>query len=65
MRDAGRKNLSHYIILAVIGIAVIVYLMPIYWIVATIPEGTGRHGDKSTQVSVSDNVRQLSKIDAD
>ena len=35
MRDVGRKHLSHYIILAVIGIAVIVYLMPIYWIVAT------------------------------
>ena len=35
MRDAGRKQLSHYIILSVIGIAVIVYLMPIYWIVAT------------------------------
>ena len=35
MRDAGRKHLSHYIILAVIGIAVIIYLMPIYWIVAT------------------------------
>ena len=35
MRDAARKHLSHYIILAVIGIAVIAYLMPIYWIVAT------------------------------
>ena len=35
MRDAARKHLSHYIILAVIGIAVIIYLMPIYWIVAT------------------------------
>ena len=35
MRDVGRKHLGHYIILAVIGIAVIVYLMPIYWIVAT------------------------------
>ena len=35
MRDAGRKQLSHFIILVVIGIAVIVYLMPIYWIVAT------------------------------
>ena len=35
MRDAGRKQLSHYIILVVIGIAVIAYLMPIYWIVAT------------------------------
>ena len=35
MRDVGRKHLSHYIILTVIAIAVIVYLMPIYWIVAT------------------------------
>ena len=35
MRDAGRKHLSHYITFALIGIAVIIYLMPIYWIVAT------------------------------
>ena len=35
MRDAARKHLSQYIIFALIGIAVIIYLMPIYWIVAT------------------------------
>ena len=35
MREAVRRNLSQYIIFALIGIAVIIYLMPIYWIVAT------------------------------
>ena len=35
MRNTRRKNLGHYLALALIGIAVIAYLMPIYWIVAT------------------------------
>ena len=35
MRNTRRKNLGHCLALALIGIAVIVYLMPIYWIVAT------------------------------
>ena len=35
MRNTRRRNLGHYLALALIGIAVIIYLMPIYWIVAT------------------------------
>ena len=35
MRHTAQRNPGHFVALALIGIAVIIYLIPIYWIVAT------------------------------
>ena len=35
----NRKNFVHYLILACVAVAVIVYIIPIYWILATSLKG--------------------------
>ena len=47
MAKAGQKGFGHYIALVVIVIAVLVYLIPIYWIVATSLKSPG---DLATKV---------------
>ena len=62
----GRRNLGHYLALALIGIAVIVYLMPIYWIVATSLKAPGDIVTKAPKFLFRltlDNYRRLMPAD--
>ena len=47
MAEVGRKNFGHYLALGMIAIAVVIYLIPIYWILATSLKAPG---DIVTQV---------------
>ena len=66
MRSARRGDFGHYIALALIGIAVIIYLMPIYWIVATSLKAPGDIVTKAPKFLFRltlDNYRRLMPAD--